>query len=129
MTADAAADPNQGAKLAAISTFTVALFRQYTGRGPSKARTFIDDDMLVVVLQNALTPLELTLVDNDRAEIVLATRKTLQELMSAELIAGVEQRMQRTVTAFLSANHIAPDVAIVTFLLAPAQQQPAPPAR
>jgi uncharacterized protein YbcI len=125
MTASNDADPDQGAKLAAISTFTVALFRQYAGRGPNKARTIIDDDMVVVVLQNTLTAVELTLVDNDRADMVLVTRRTLQDLMSAELIAGVEQRLQRTVIAFMSANHIEPDIAIVMFLLAP-EQQPAP---
>jgi uncharacterized protein YbcI len=123
-----ATDPvlsDQGPKLAAISTLTVRLFGQYTGRGPSKARTFIADDMVIVVLQDMLTTGELTLVDNDRAEIVLATRRIFQEVMSAELTAGIEQILQRSVLAFLSANHIDPDIAIGAFLLAPSQHQPA----
>jgi uncharacterized protein YbcI len=124
MTATNAADPNDwGPKLAAISTLTVRLFGQYTGRGPSKARTFIDDDVVVVVLQDMLTTGELTLVDNARAEIVLATRKIFQDVMSAELIAGIEQILRRTVIAFLAANHIDPDIAIATFVLAPHEHQ------
>jgi uncharacterized protein YbcI len=123
-----ATDPvlsDQGPKLAAISTLTVRLFGQYTGRGPSKARTFIADDMVIVVLQDMLTTGELTLVDNDRAEIVLATRRIFQDVMSTELTAGIEQILQRSVLAFLSANHIDPDIAIGAFLLAPSQHQPA----
>jgi uncharacterized protein YbcI len=113
---------DQGPKLAAISTLTVGLFGQYTGRGPSKARTFIDDDVVVVVLQDMLTTAERTLVDNDRAEIVLATRKVFREVMTAELIAGIEQILQRSVIAFLGDNHIDPDIAIGAFVLAPSEQ-------
>jgi uncharacterized protein YbcI len=118
MTAGDGAHPSDwGPKLAAISTLTVRLFGQYTGRGPSKARTFIDEDTVIVMLQDMLTTAELTLVDNERADIVLATRKIFQEVMSEELIAGVERILQRTVIAFLSANHIDPDIAIGAFVL------------
>lgn len=120
MTATDPAHPSDwGPKLAAISTLTVRLFGQYTGRGPSKARTFVDENVVIVVLQDMLTTAELTLVDNERAEIVLATRKIFQEAMSVELIAGIEQILERTVVAFLSANHIDPDIAIGAFVLAP----------
>jgi hypothetical protein len=34
---------------------TVRLLSQYTGRGPTKARTFFNDDMVTVVLQDTLT--------------------------------------------------------------------------
>jgi uncharacterized protein YbcI len=123
MTATSAAHPSdQGPKLAAISTLTVGLFGQYTGRGPSKARTFIDDDVVVVVLQDMLTAAERTLIDNDRAEIVLATRKVFQEVMTEELIAGIEQILERSVIAYLSDNHIDPDIAIGVFVLAPSEQ-------
>jgi uncharacterized protein YbcI len=123
MTATNAAHPSdQGPKLAAISTLTVGLFGQYTGRGPSKARTFIDDEVVVVVLQDMLTAAEHTLIDNDRAEIVLATRKVFQEVMTEELIAGIEQILERSVIAYLSDNHIDPDIAIGVFVLAPSEQ-------
>jgi uncharacterized protein YbcI len=128
-TGDAAYPSDRGPKLAAISTLTIRLFGQYTGRGPSKARTFVDGDMVVVVLQDTLTAGELALVDYDRAEIVLATRRLFQEMMSSELIAGIEQILQRTVIAFLSANHIDPDIAIGGFVLAPGEHEPALPAQ
>jgi uncharacterized protein YbcI len=108
-----------GSKSAAISNLTVRLLSQYTGRGPTKARTYINEDVVTVVLRDTLTTGERTLVDSDHGAIVLSTRHTFQEVMGAELVGGVEQITERTVLAFLSANHIAPDIAVETFILVP----------
>lgn len=108
-----------GSKSAAISNLTVRLLSQYTGRGPTKARTFFNEDMVTVVLRDTLTKGEISLVENDHGELVLATRKTFQDVMGDDLTAGVEEILQRKVVAFLSANHIDPDIAIESFLLAP----------
>ena len=108
-----------GAKSAAISNLTVRLLSQYTGRGPTKARTHITEDLITVVLRDTLTTAESSLVDSDHGEIVLSTRHTFQEVMGADLVDGVEEITGRTVLAFLSANHIAPDIAVETFILAP----------
>ncbi len=118
-----------GSKSAAISNLTVRLLSQYTGRGPTKARTFFNDDMVTVVLQDTLTKAEQTLVSKDRRELVLVTRTTFQEVMGDDLIAGIEEITGRTVTAFLSANHIDPDIAVETFILAPTPSALADPAQ
>ena len=110
-----------GSKSAAISNLTVRLLSQYTGRGPTKARTFFNEDMVTVVLQDTLTKAERTLVDKDRRDLVLVTRTTFQEVMGDDLIAGIQEITGRTVIAFMSANHIDPDFAIETFILAPTQ--------
>jgi uncharacterized protein YbcI len=115
-----------GSKHAAISNLTVRLLSQYTGRGPTKARTFLHDDMVTIVLQDTLTKAEIQLVQNDQGELVLTTRKTFQDIMGDELIAGIEQILRRKVIAFLSANHIDPDIAVESFILAPAEQQVPP---
>ena len=47
---------SDGAVLTAVSNAVVQIVREYTGRGPTKARTTIDRDLIVVVVQNALTP-------------------------------------------------------------------------
>jgi uncharacterized protein YbcI len=103
---------------------TVRLLSQYTGRGPTRARTFVNDDMVTVVLQDTLTKAERTLIDNDRRELVLLTRTTFQEVMGDDLISGIEEILGRKVIAFLSANHVDPDIAVETFILAPSQQTP-----
>ena len=113
--------PAGGSKTAAISHLIVRLLSQYTGRGPTKARTFFNDDMVTVVLQDTLTKAERTLVDKDRRDLVLLTRTTFQEVMGDDLVAGVEEILGRKVIAFLSANHVDPDIAVETFILAPGQ--------
>jgi uncharacterized protein YbcI len=114
--------PASNSKHAAISNMTVRLLSEYTGRGPTRARTFLNEDMVTIVLKDTLTKAERQLVENERAELVLSTRKTFQEIMSNDLIAGIEEILQRKVIAFLSANHIAPDIAIESFILAPSEE-------
>jgi uncharacterized protein YbcI len=104
---------------AAISNAIVRLFAEYTGRGPTKARTYVNDDLIVVVLQDTLTKGERSLVADGKTELVLSTRKAYQQTMHRELIGTVEEFTGRTVHAFLSDNHADPDVAIECFVLAP----------
>src|SRR4051812_23129161 len=114
------AERRQDAALnAAISQAIVHLLAESTGRGPTKARTTIDRDLIVVVLQNSLTPGERYLADSDRAEQVLDMRRAYQDAMGADCIAAIEDLTGRTVQAFMSANHIEPDLAAEVFILKP----------
>ncbi len=113
-----------GSKVAAISKHVVRTMSKYTGRGPTKARTFINDDIVTVVLRDTLTTGEQTLVGDNRDELVLTLRNALQGAMRHDLINGVETILGRKVEAFLSDHHIDPDVAVEVFLLAPADAGP-----
>jgi uncharacterized protein YbcI len=108
-----------GSRAAAISNRTVRLLNEYTGRGPTKARTYINDDLVSVVLQDTLTKGERSLVNDGESELVLETRKAFQRTMRNELVSIVEDVLGRRVIAFLSDNHLEPDVAIESFVLAP----------
>lgn len=108
-----------GSLSAAISNAFVRLLAEYTGRGPTKARTYINDDLIVVVLQDTLTKGERSLVADGRTDLVLSTRKAYQQTMGKELIGTVEQLTGRTVRAFLSDNHADPDIAVECFVLTP----------
>jgi uncharacterized protein YbcI len=116
---------DRGPIAAAISNATVRLLHRYTGRGPTKARTYINDDLITVVVQDALTTGERSLVRDGEIELVLATRKAFQRTMSQELIAAVEELSGRKVAAFLSENHADPDVAVESFVLQPETDDPA----
>jgi uncharacterized protein YbcI len=108
-----------GALNAAISEAIVRLMADTTGRGPTKARTTIDRDLIVVMLQNTLTTGERYLADSDRAEQVLGMRRAYQEAMRSDCIEAIEDLAGRTVIAFMSANHIDPDLAAEVFVLEP----------
>lgn len=111
--------PTPGTMSAAISNATVRTLSEYTGRGPTKARTHISDDLITVVLQDTLTKGERTLVRNGELALVLAGRKAYQNAMKLALIASIEEISGRKVLAFLSDNHVGPDYAIESFVLAP----------
>jgi uncharacterized protein YbcI len=108
-----------GALHAAISEAVVRCMADVTGRGPTKARTTIDRDLIVVMLQNTLTSGERYLADSDRAEQVLNMRRAYQDAMREDFIAEIEALTSRTVIAFMSANHINPDLAGEIFVLEP----------
>jgi uncharacterized protein YbcI len=111
--------PDGGVVNAAISEALVRLLADTTGRGPTKARTTIDRDLIVVMLQNTLTAGERYLADSERTEQVLAMRRAYQEAMRSDCVAAIEQLSGRTVIAFMSANHIDPDLAAEIFVLQP----------
>jgi uncharacterized protein YbcI len=105
---------------AAISNLIVRLTREYTGRGPTKARTMIADDVVTVVLEDTLTRGERSLVEDGRSGHVLEMRSAFQDTMRQEMTEGVALILGRPVRALLSANHVNPDVGVETFLLGPA---------
>jgi uncharacterized protein YbcI len=109
----------QGQLAAAISTAVVHVFSDHTGRGPTKARTTIDGETVVVILQDSMTKAERSLVDAGKDAEVLQLRRSFQETMRTDLVAVVERLTARDVDVFMSANHIAPDTAAEIFLLTP----------
>jgi uncharacterized protein YbcI len=105
-----------------INNGTVRVFREYTGRGPTKARSVIDHNSVTILLADTLTPGEQRLVETGRADSVLRTRHEFQLVMRDDLIKLVEDALDRKVIAFMSANHIDPDMAAEVFILDPAEQ-------
>lgn len=116
---DPTAERGRGEVASAISTRTVQVMHEHTGRGPTKARTTIDRDFIAVVMEDSLTHAERNLVGSGLAEKVLETRHDFQRLMSDELIGVVEDETGRKVRAFMGDNHIDPDVATEVFVLEP----------
>jgi uncharacterized protein YbcI len=108
----------------AISQAIVRLMAESTGRGPTKARTTIDRDLIVVLFGNSLTPGERYLADSDRTEQVIEMRRAYQDAMRSDCVAAVEDLTGRTVVAFMSANHIEPDFAAEVFVLKPERTAP-----
>jgi uncharacterized protein YbcI len=102
---------------AAISTAVVHLFSEHTGRGPTKARTTVDGELVVVVLRDSMTRGERALVQRGKDADVLQLRRAFQDTMSEDLVAVIERLTGRNVQAFMSANHIRPDAAAEIFLL------------
>ena len=111
-------DATLGEARAEISSAMTRLHRQYYGRGPTKAKTYIQDDLVVVVLEETFTVAERTLVDRGEVDAIQHIRRRFQQQMADEFKAMVEQATGRTVRAFLSETHLEADVSVEIFLLA-----------
>ena len=107
----------RGTLSASISRAVVGLFSEHTGRGPTKARTTIDAELIVVLLHDSMTHAEKTLVRAGRPAEVLQMRRTFQETMRPSLVDAVEGLTGRTVVSFMSANDIDPDAAAEIFVM------------
>lgn len=115
-----AAEKREAGEIAnAISTSVVGLLRRHTGRGPTKAKTIISSDLVVVTLADCLTTAERHVAAAGHGEIVEGMRATLHHGMRAEATAIVEELTDRQVSAYLPAQHQEPDLAVLVFYLAP----------
>jgi uncharacterized protein YbcI len=118
---------SHGGKMsAAISNAAVRVLSDYTGRGPTKAKTTINRDSVMIVFGDVLTKGERTLVENGDRDAVLQMRKRFQHAMRGELVAVVESHTERSVIAFMSDNHVDPDLAAEVFILEPLPDEPLP---
>jgi uncharacterized protein YbcI len=129
MSADSA-QKARGSTAAQISNGVVHALAETIGRGPTKARTHISEDLIAVVLRDYMTKSERALVDDGSAEIVLDGRRAIQECMRSKLIEVVEGASGREVESFFSDNLTTPDIAVEIFVLVPLPQsghEPEPP--
>jgi uncharacterized protein YbcI len=108
-----------GDVLARVTDALVGLHKEYYGKGPTKAKTFLVDSTLVCLLEGGFTVVERTLIDAGRASAVLDVRHSFQTAMERPFVRAVEELTGRTVVAYLSQVHTDPDIAAEIFVLAP----------
>src|SRR4051812_48017189 len=116
----AGADTEQrtpGSLAAAISNLVVRLFAEYTGRGPTKARTIIHDGYVLCVTEDTMTKAERRLVAEGERELVVTIRRKFQTTMRDDLVAGVELLTGSKVLSFMSDHDGVRDYAAEIFVL------------
>jgi uncharacterized protein YbcI len=106
----------------AISDEIVSLLHRYTGRGPTEARTYVHDNLIVCLLGDSLTKAEQSLVTGGHYASVLDTRSLFQRTMRADFTEAVERLSGRTVIAFMSQSHIEPSFGLEAFVLLPVDE-------
>ena len=110
-------DKTIGDARAEISTRVVRLHSEYYGKGPTKAKTYITDDVVAVVLEETFTKAERTLIERGETETIQQIRRRFQQAMADEFRSIVEQATGRVVRAFLSETNLEADVSVEFFLL------------
>src|SRR5204863_6956082 len=107
-----------GQMRARISNEIVRLQAEYYGKGPTRAKTYIVEDLVVMVLEESFTRAEKTLAEHGERDAIQHIRRRFQQQMADSFTSVVEQATGRKVRAFLSETNIEHDVSVETFLLA-----------
>jgi uncharacterized protein YbcI len=111
-----------GEELAAVTNGIVRLFSDYYGRGPTRAKSYLLDDMFVVTaLRDTLTTVERTLAETGNGDMVRSVRLTFQEALAHEFKGVVEEAMERKVVSYHSQLLIDADLGFELFVLEPKQ--------
>jgi uncharacterized protein YbcI len=108
-----------GDMLTAISDGLVALLKEFYGRGPTRAKSYYEDDLVVCLLRGGFTRVEQTLLAGGRGSSVIQQRMESQELMRERFEAVIERATGRRVIGFMSGNQQDPDLMCEVFILAP----------
>ena len=107
--------------LVAVTAAMVALHERYHHREPGSAKTMLlGDDLLACVLGGVYTEVEKTLIELERAAVVHNTRRVFHTAMERRFIDAVKRLSGRDVLAFVSQQHVGPDLEVELFLLGPA---------
>jgi uncharacterized protein YbcI len=102
-----------------ISRRIVQLLKEFSGKGPVKARTYLMDDVVLVVLGGSFTAVETTLDAAGQGQAVRDQRAVFQETMRVRFSAEIERILGRKVISFMSASDQAADRAAELFILEP----------
>ena len=108
-----------GALNAALANELGKLVADFTGRGATRSRALLHQDLVVCVFEDAATRAEQTLVRAGQAELVRHQRDALQRAMAPQFIAAVERLTGRRVRTFMSGTDEPGASSIEAFLLEP----------
>src|SRR3954471_16550325 len=110
----------QGSMYAEISNAMVGLKKQYYGRGPTKAKTFINENYVLCVLEGGLTRNEETLLQAGQEDLVRTYRLSVQAGVADIAVGAVEELVGRRVIGYHSQIVFDPTKAFEIFALEPA---------
>jgi uncharacterized protein YbcI len=110
---------------AAIANELGKMISDFVGRGSTRSRAFIHDDLVVLLLEDGATRAEVNLVAAGRPELVREQRDVLQRAMEGQLVAAIERLTGRKVRTFLSGSSTEGESAVEVFVLEP--ESPSPP--
>ena len=97
----------------------VALLKEFYGRGPTRTKSYYEDDLVVCLLRGGFSRVEQTLLEGGRGASVIHQRMEFQDLMKERFAAVIEEATGRRVIGFMSGNQQDPDIMCEVFILAP----------
>ena len=108
---------HQPGLLAEISNAMVGLKKGFYGKGPTKAKSYINDNYVFCVMQGGLTRNEETLLAAGQHDLVRQYRLKFQEAMAAPTTEAIERLTGRKVIGYHSQIVFEPEHAFEIFVL------------
>jgi uncharacterized protein YbcI len=100
-----------------ISTAMVSLYKRHYGEGPTRCRTYLHPELVIVVLGGGYSAAEQTMLEAGKWYEVREARMVWQDSMQAKFVDVIEELTGHKVAAFMSANRQDPDLAVEMFVL------------
>lgn len=104
-------------RLAAISREVVVLLKELVGRGPTKAKTYVHEDCVLVLLREGHTRSEETMFAAGSGRAVAQSRVDMSETIRGPLVEVIERHTDRKVVGFMSSSQQEPDLLSFVFVL------------
>jgi uncharacterized protein YbcI len=101
----------------AVSNAMVGLKKDFYGRGPTKAKTFLEDNYVFCVMEGGLTRNEQTLIDRGHQDLVRTYRLRFQEAMEGPTVEAIQRITGRSVIGYHSQIVFNPERAFEIFVL------------
>jgi uncharacterized protein YbcI len=100
-----------------VSNAMVGLKKEFYGKGPTEAKTYINDQYVFCVLKGGLTKNEVTLIESGEERLVRQYRLRFQEAMADATTEAIERVTGRRVLAYHSQIVFNPEHAVEFFVL------------
>ncbi len=101
--------------LARLSNEMVRAQKEFFGKGPTEAKSYILDDLLFIIMRGGLTTAEKTMLDFGHPDLVRQFRQLFENEMTERLTSTVEQITGRTVVTYQSQVMFDPDIVVEMF--------------
>ena len=102
---------------AEISSAMVGLKKDFYGKGPTKAKTFLNDNYVFCVMEGGLTRNEQTLIERGHEDLVRTYRLRFQEAMEGPTVEAIQRITGRSVIGYHSQIVFNPERAFEIFVL------------
>jgi uncharacterized protein YbcI len=111
-------DPDDlGTRLADVTSALVRAKATYYGKGPTKAKSYLNDEYLFCVMEDGLTANEQTLLRAGEHDFVRSYRLKWQEIMAPVLMAEISEIMGSTILSYHSQIMFDPTRLVEMFVL------------
>jgi uncharacterized protein YbcI len=102
-----------------VTAAVTGLWAAAFGKGPEFARTYVNDDNVVVVMHGGLLPHEQVLLDAGEEEVVRAARHRFERALAPQMRRVVEEATRRRVATYDSQILFGPTRTFELFVLEP----------